>query len=145
MQWYRVIVSSCNYWLLVPGSLFIVLTDPTWPISHTHGGVIVGSDSTIVVRQNKGPVSLDRTRHMTFKWNVCVLYIDSCNTPWEGARATNVMNHLESRYCQPDNPLYTIISSIKTTLLYSLDTAKYSFAVPRLCKSWSYFGYVYRK
>jgi len=126
--------------------ILFVFVDATYSVDHPHVQCCSrGNRQTIVVRQNKGPVSLDRTRHMTFKWNVCVLYIDSCNTPWEGARATNVMNHLESRYCQPDNPLYTIISSIKTTLLYSLDTAKYSFAVPRLCKSWSYFGYVYRK
>lgn len=36
-----------------------------------------GNRQTMVVRRNKGPVSLDRTRHMTLKWNVCILYTDS--------------------------------------------------------------------
>ena len=81
-----------------------------------------GNRQTMVVRQNKGPVSLDRTRHMTFKWNVCKLYIDSCSTPWECVRATSVINHFESRFCQPDNPSCIIIPWIKTTPLYSLLT-----------------------
>ena len=83
-----------------------------------------GNWQMMVVRQHKGPVSLGRIRHMTFKWNVCMLYIDSCSTPWECVRATNVINHLESRFCQPDNPSCLIIPPTKTTLLYSLLTQR---------------------
>jgi len=88
-----------------------------------------GNQQTMVVRQNKGAVSLDRTRH-DIKWNVCILYTDSCSNPWECVHATNVINHFESRFCQPDNLSCTIVSN-KTTILYPLYTAKYSFAVPR--------------
>jgi hypothetical protein len=41
-----------------------------------------------------------RVRHMTFKWNVCILCIDSCSTPQEFMHAIHVINHHEFIFCQ---------------------------------------------